>query len=74
MVGHDFSWVRQTDHEFLVSGRPREVVEEEGITVIGWSTLLERCPPDDHRKSAAVHPAHAVGVMTSTGPAGRAAA
>ncbi len=45
MVGHDFSWVRQTDHEFLVSGRAREVVEEEGITVIGWSTLLEQCRP-----------------------------
>jgi hypothetical protein len=81
VVGHDFSWVRQTDHEFLVSGRAREVVEEEGITVIGWSTLLEQWqhppgqrPPDDHWKSAAVHPAHAVGVMTSTGPAGRAAA
>jgi chitin disaccharide deacetylase len=42
VVGHDFSWVRQTEHEFLVSGRAREVVEEEGITVIGWSTLLEQ--------------------------------
>ena len=36
------SWVRRTDHEFLVSAQAREVVEEEGITVIGWSTLLER--------------------------------
>jgi hypothetical protein len=27
VVGHDFSWVRQTDHEFLASGRAREVVE-----------------------------------------------
>jgi predicted glycoside hydrolase/deacetylase ChbG (UPF0249 family) len=36
------SWVRRTDHEFLVSAPAREVVEEEGITVIGWSTLLEQ--------------------------------
>jgi hypothetical protein len=42
VVGHDFSWVRQTDHEFLVSGRAREVVEEEGITVVGWSRYSAR--------------------------------
>jgi predicted glycoside hydrolase/deacetylase ChbG (UPF0249 family) len=36
------SWVRRTDHEFLVSAQAREVVEAEGITVIGWSTILER--------------------------------
>jgi predicted glycoside hydrolase/deacetylase ChbG (UPF0249 family) len=41
-AGDSSSWVRQTDHEFLVSGQAREVVEEEGITVIGWSTLLEQ--------------------------------
>lgn len=43
----DSSWVRRTDHEFLVSAQAREVVEEEGITVIGWSTVLEqwRQPP-----------------------------
>ena len=36
------SAVRRTDHEFLVSAQARELVEEEGITVIGWSTLRER--------------------------------
>jgi chitin disaccharide deacetylase len=41
-AGDSSSWVRRTDHEFLVSAQAREVVEEEGITVIGWSTVLEQ--------------------------------
>jgi hypothetical protein len=34
--------VRSTDCEFLVSARAREIVEEEGITVIGYSAILQQ--------------------------------
>ncbi|TWD81280.1 hypothetical protein FB561_2391 [Kribbella amoyensis] len=33
--------VRQSDYDFLVSAEAREIVEEEGITVIGWGDLLQ---------------------------------
>jgi hypothetical protein len=41
-AGDSSSWVRRTDHEFLVSAQAREVVEEEGIIVVGWAAVLEQ--------------------------------
>lgn len=35
------SAVRRSDYDFLVSARAHEIVEEEGISVIGWSTLQQ---------------------------------
>ncbi len=36
------SAVRRSDYDFLVSARAHEIVEEEGISVIGWSTLQQQ--------------------------------
>jgi predicted glycoside hydrolase/deacetylase ChbG (UPF0249 family) len=36
------SQIRRSDYEFLVSPEAREIVDEESITVIGWSEMARR--------------------------------